>query len=286
MTHGPEEVNVAVALLLPAAVATLSSAMSPSDVIIRDVNPLPAALLVGKQCSHRSAGTSTCQRLSSLRQRNPAQLLDCNLGCDTVFGCFREFNHHAGTACEQCCGHRRTTVLVVPSNNTAGNWIGVCTRAGAANESFTVVDSKGNVYRKAIQHSETNDGNSFGIYYAENIAGGANAIRVSDTTTATLRVAILEYSGVATSESLDVIAAAQGHNATPNSGATGSTTASGDLLLGTIMMANSARFTAGSGYATVESVPTEPRMKLLVESQIQATAWVVTASARLGSTDF
>jgi hypothetical protein len=42
------EVNFAVALLLPAAVATLSSAMSPSDVIIRDVNPLPAALLVVK----------------------------------------------------------------------------------------------------------------------------------------------------------------------------------------------------------------------------------------------
>ena len=48
MTHAPEEVNVAVALLLPAVVATLSSAMSPSDVIIRDVNPLPAALLVVK----------------------------------------------------------------------------------------------------------------------------------------------------------------------------------------------------------------------------------------------
>jgi hypothetical protein len=43
MTQGPEELNVAVALLLPAVVTTLSSAMSPSGVIIRDVNPLPAA---------------------------------------------------------------------------------------------------------------------------------------------------------------------------------------------------------------------------------------------------
>ena len=78
-------------------------------------------------------------------------------------------------------GTTSTTVLAFPSNNTAGNWIGVCIRAGATNESFTVVDSKGNVYRKAIQYSETNEGNSFGIYYAENFAGGANAIRVSDT---------------------------------------------------------------------------------------------------------
>ena len=44
MTHGPAEVSVAVALLLPAVVTTLSSAMSPSGVVmIRDVNPLPAA---------------------------------------------------------------------------------------------------------------------------------------------------------------------------------------------------------------------------------------------------
>ena len=44
MTQGPAEVNVAVALLLPAVVSILSSAISPSgDVTIRDVNPLPAA---------------------------------------------------------------------------------------------------------------------------------------------------------------------------------------------------------------------------------------------------
>jgi hypothetical protein len=47
MIHGPEEVNVAVALLLPAVVTTLSSAMSPSgEVMIREVNPLPAAPVV------------------------------------------------------------------------------------------------------------------------------------------------------------------------------------------------------------------------------------------------
>src|ERR1700678_517823 len=44
MTQGPGEVNVAVALLLPAAVTILSSAMSLSgEVMMRDVKPLPAA---------------------------------------------------------------------------------------------------------------------------------------------------------------------------------------------------------------------------------------------------
>src|SRR5262249_17872269 len=44
MIHGPAAVNVAVALLLPAVVTTLSSAIPPlGDVTTRDVNPLPAA---------------------------------------------------------------------------------------------------------------------------------------------------------------------------------------------------------------------------------------------------
>jgi hypothetical protein len=47
ITHGPGEVNGAVALLLPAVVTTLSSAIFPSGfVMIRDVNPLPAAPVV------------------------------------------------------------------------------------------------------------------------------------------------------------------------------------------------------------------------------------------------
>jgi hypothetical protein len=47
ITHGPEDVSVAVAVLLPVVVTTLSSAISPSwEVITREVNPLPAAPVV------------------------------------------------------------------------------------------------------------------------------------------------------------------------------------------------------------------------------------------------
>jgi hypothetical protein len=47
ITHGPDEVRVAVALLLPVTLTTLSSAVSPSGAVItRDVNPLPAAPVV------------------------------------------------------------------------------------------------------------------------------------------------------------------------------------------------------------------------------------------------
>jgi len=178
-----------------------------------------------------------------------------------------------------------SATLAFNSNNTAGNWIGVCIRAGAANETFRVTDSRGNTYHKAIQFSETLDGNSFGIYYAENIGGGANTVMVSDTASATLRFAILEYSGVATSGSLDVVAATQGNSATPNSGVTATTTANGDLLLGAIMTANPATFTAGTGFVIEESVPAEPGAKLIAEDEIQATAGAAMASATLGAAD-
>jgi hypothetical protein len=47
ITHGPAELSVAVALLLPAAVTISSSAKSLSgEVMIREVNPVPAALVV------------------------------------------------------------------------------------------------------------------------------------------------------------------------------------------------------------------------------------------------
>jgi hypothetical protein len=171
------------------------------------------------------------------------------------------------------------------SNNTAGNWIGVCIRAGAVNQSFTVTDSNGNAYRTAIQLNETGDGDTFAIFYAENIAGGANTIRVSDTVSATLRVSILEYSGVMTSGSLDVAAAAQGNSAFPNSGSA-TTTANGDLLLGAIMTSDPATFTAGSGYKIEQSVPAEPNTKLIAEDQIQTTAGATSAGTSLGTAQF
>ena len=131
-------------------------------------------------------------------------------------------------------GTTASSSLAFASSNTAGNWIGVCVRAGAQNETITVTDTKGNTYKKAISFNETSDGNTVGIYYAENIGGGANTVKVVVTSSTTLRFAILEYSGVATSGSLDVTATAQGSGTAANM-ENAVTTASGGLLLGTIM---------------------------------------------------
>ena len=155
---------------------------------------------------------------------------------------------------------------------------------GRENETITVTDTRGNSYKKAIQFNETSDGNTVGIYYAENIGGGANTVKVTDTSSATLRFAILEYSGVATSGSLDVTATATGNGTAANSGSA-VTTASGDLLLGTIMTSDPENYTAGSGYKIEASVPALPSAKLMVEDQIQGSSGTASASATLGASN-
>src|SRR5208283_3968745 len=118
----------------------------------------------------------------------------------------------------------------------------------------------------------------------ENIAGGANTIQVTQTISGTLRFAILEYSGVVTSCSLDVAAAAQGNSSSPNSG-NAVTTANGDLLLGAIMTSDVETYTAGSGYNIEERVPAVPNTKLIAEDQIQGNSGTTSVSASLGAAD-
>src|SRR2546430_5693190 len=184
-------------------------------------------------------------------------------------------------------GTSTSSSLAFGSNNIQGNWLAVCIRAGHSGQAFTVSDSLGNVYHRAAQLDvtvDTPDGDTLAIFYAGNATGGPNTITVSDTIRSTLRFAILEYSGVATANSYDVSAAAQGTSASPNSG-NATTTSNGDLLLGVIATANPATFTNGASFIAEERVPAEPSSKLFVEDRIQTSTGTISASASLGSSD-
>jgi hypothetical protein len=187
---------------------------------------------------------------------------------------------HKGTD----AGTTSSSSLAFTSSNTAGNWIAVMIRGGKTGQVFTVSDSRANTYRRAVQFSETVDGTTLGIFYAENIAGGANTVTVSDTILGTLRFAILEYSGIALANSLETTTTNQGTGSSLNSG-NATTLSNGDLLLASMSSANAANFTAGSGYLTEESVPAEPNTKLIVEDRIQSSAGTTSAGATLGSSD-
>ena len=180
---------------------------------------------------------------------------------------------------------RETSSLTLSfgSNNTAGNFIAVIVRAGSSGEALSITDSKGNVYKKAVQLDVTLDtpkGHTLAIYYAEKIAGGPNTVTVSCSVYATLQFAILEYSGVATSEALDVTAAVQGSSTSANSGSA-TTTTSGELLLGAISAADAQDLAAGSGYIAREAVLTAPNITLIAEDQVQTAVGAISASGAL-----
>jgi hypothetical protein len=179
-----------------------------------------------------------------------------------------------------------STPLAFPSANTAGNFIAVVVRAGIANETITVQDSAHNMYLKAVQLAAGGSpgGENLSIFYAQNIAGGANTVTVSQTTPGTLRFAILEYSGVATSNALDQTSSAQGRSAAPNAGGV-TTTTSGDLLLAGILTVDPEIYTPGTGYTAEAVIPGEPNTKLLVEQRIQLNAGPAGGGATLGSSD-
>jgi hypothetical protein len=181
-------------------------------------------------------------------------------------------------------GTTTSASLAFTSNNAAGNFIAVVIRAGRSGQVFTVSDSRGNTYKKAITFNMTVDPNTMGIYYAENISAGANTITVSDTISGTLRFAIMEYSGVATLNSIDATAVSQGTSVSPNSG-TATTSLSGDLLLGEIVTADPATFTSGTGYQIQDFVPAEPNTKLVTEDQLQTVVGSASATATLSASD-
>src|SRR3954471_8087132 len=180
-------------------------------------------------------------------------------------------------------GTTTLSTLAFPAANVAGHWIGVVIRAGGSSQVFTVTDTNGNTYRKAIQVVHTADSVSMAVYYAENVRGGANTVTVADTASGTLRIAILEYAGVATAGSLDVTTWAQGSSSSPSSG-NATTTGSGDLLLGAFTTANGQTTAAGSGFVMRESVPTSAA-KLNAEDSVQTAAGTAAATATLAASD-
>src|SRR5690242_17419652 len=165
-------------------------------------------------------------------------------------------------------GTTTTSTLAFSGANTAGNFIAVAIRGGlSSSQVFTVTDSNGNTYKKAAQIGFTISAVTGAIYYAENVKGGANTVTVSMTVSGPLRFAILEYSGVATANSLDAAAVATGQGTAASSG-NATTTVSGDLLLGTVSTADAATYTAGTGYTIRDFVPVPPNAKLISEDQI------------------
>ena len=114
----------------------------------------------------------------------------------------------------------------------------------------SVTDTGGNTYTRAVGPTASN-GQQQSIYYAKNIAGGANTNTVTVTfnqVAAYPDVRILEYKGLDTTSPLDVTAAAGGSGTNASSGSA-TTTSANELIFGAGTTAGV--FSApGSGFTT------------------------------------
>ena len=117
----------------------------------------------------------------------------------------------------------------------------------------SVVDSRGNTYTRAVGPT-AGSGLQQSIYYAKNIAAGSNTVTVTFNKAATLPdIRILEYSGLSTSNPLDVTASGTGSGQSASSGSA-TTTSSSELVFGAGTTAGTFSV-AGPGFTTVMFTP-------------------------------
>jgi len=130
-----------------------------------------------------------------------------------------------------------TTIAVTLGSSVAsGSLIVVFVTAKTTTATATCAGSVNGSYTSAVGPT-TNAGLGGGgftswIFYFENSGAGSETATVTfSTTLPNRRMVALEYSGIATSGALDVVAAAIGNSASPNSGAN-TTTAANELIFG------------------------------------------------------
>lgn len=139
------------------------------------------------------------------------------------------------------------------SNTTTGNTIIVAVApAVAANNVTSITDSQGNTYVHDVRNTAGAGSHpQIEIWHAENITGGTTpTITVNWTNSTNCAWIAREYSGLATSSTLDKTAGSSGTNNAPSSGATATTSQNDELVIGAVSYpTTTVTMTAGSGYA-------------------------------------
>src|SRR2546421_4319686 len=101
-------------------------------------------------------------------------------------------------------------------------------------QTVTVADSAGNIYADAASQVQTADGHQIYVFYAKNVAGGANTVTATFSSTNNHPwLAIFEYSGLSSTNPLDQTAHAQGNSSSADSGPITTSTANELLFVAT-----------------------------------------------------
>jgi chitodextrinase len=162
---------------------------------------------------------------------------------------------------------------------SAGDFIVIGVSWGSSASISSVADTKGNVYTLAVGPT-TFSGAASAIYYAKNIVAataGANTVTVTfNTATGTPDLRVAEYSGIDTTNPLDVTVVSTGTSATSSSGSA-TTTNANDLLIGSNAVL-SGTSGAGTGF-TKRQISTFDGN--ILEDEIVSSTGAYTASAPL-----
>jgi hypothetical protein len=174
-----------------------------------------------------------------------------------------------------------------PNGNVAGHLIIAFVRMSTTTQTVQVTDSLGNVYTDAVSQGQSVDGHQIHVFYAKNIAAGANTVTATFSATNNHPwLSIYEYSGLSTTAPLDQTASAQGTSSSPSSGVTPSTTSSHELLFAGLGMpaTSTPTVTSGSGFSFLQQDTNTSRAAN--ESQIVNSVGRYAASFPLNGTTY
>ncbi len=176
------------------------------------------------------------------------------------------------------CGIVSSCSVSFASNTLQGDLIVLGLRIGNSQGYPTVSDSNGNHYRPALMRSDSSYSHQIYIYFAPNIAGGANAVTVS--VQGAIRMEVAEFQGIATSYPLDQTLSAVG---TGTFASTGSVTTSqpNELIFGIGSSAQTQSWTAGAGFSLLDTAG----QKMADEFQIANSIATTGASYYLSTPD-
>lgn len=155
--------------------------------------------------------------------------------------------------------------VTLTSNVTAGNnLIGGGSSWVQNLDAGTFTDTRNPTYTRAAHSENTNS--RCAIFYVENVAAGSTTITLNPTGGANdVDIAVAEYSGLATSSSLDQVA--NGSTGTDNSYETGTTpaiAATGELCFAVATSDGTTSGTVNSPFTMIENIITTSNIPLMV----------------------
>jgi hypothetical protein len=129
-------------------------------------------------------------------------------------------------------GTPTTLSLAFPSNTQAGDLLLVAFDYDSNATLASLTDSQGNVFTEVGSQLSSPGGGLSRVYYAKNIKGGADTVKVTlSASSSYLELYLNEYSGINTTNPIDAEVGASGNAGAVSSGSV-TTTAAGDIIYG------------------------------------------------------